>query len=43
MYQDNEHQAVAAMLSYNGIVLNYAFVIYNKSFSKIDAVQNITN
>ena len=29
------------MLSCNGIVLNYAFVMYNKSLSKIDIVQNI--
>ncbi len=39
--QDYGHQAVAVMLSYNGIVLNYAFVMYNKSISKIDLVQNI--
>ena len=35
------HQAVAVMLSCNGIVLNYAFVLYNKSISKIDIVQSI--
>ena len=29
------------MLSCNGIVLNYAFVLYNKSISKINIVQNI--
>ncbi len=29
--QDYGHQAVAVMLSCNGIVLNYAFVMYNKS------------
>ncbi len=29
------------MLSCNGIVLNYDFVLYNKSISKIDIVQNI--
>ena len=29
------------MLSCNGIVLNYAFVMYNKSISKIDIVQSI--
>ena len=29
------------MLSCNGIVLNYAFVMYNKSISKIDIVENI--
>ena len=39
--QDYGHQAVAVMLSCNGIVLNYAFVMYNKSVSKIDLVQNI--
>ena len=41
--QDYGHQAVAVMLSCNGIVLNYAFVMYNKSISKIDIVQNIAN
>ena len=40
--QDYGHQAVAVMLSCNGIVLNYAFVMYNKSVSKIKIVQNIT-
>ena len=39
--QDYGHQAVAVMLSCNGIVLNYDFVMYNKSISKIDIVQNI--
>lgn len=39
--QDYGHQAVAVMLSCNGIVLNYAFVLYNKSISKIGIVQNI--
>ena len=29
------------MLSCNGIVLNYAFVLYNKAVSKIDIVQDI--
>lgn len=38
---DYWHQAVAVMLSCNGVVLNYALVLYNKSFSKIDIVQNI--
>ena len=38
---DYGHQAAAVMLSCNGIVLNYAFVMYNKSISKIDIVQNI--
>lgn len=39
--QDYGHQAVAVMLSCNGIVLNYAFVLYNRSISKINIVQNI--
>ena len=39
--QDYGHQAVAVLLSCNGIVLNYDFVMYNKSISKIDIVQNI--
>lgn len=39
--QDYGHQAVAIMLSCNGIIRNYAFVMYNKSISKIDIVQNI--
>ena len=39
--QDYGHQAIAVMLSCNDIVLNYAFVMYNKSISKIDIVQNI--
>ena len=39
--QDYGHQAIAVMLSCNGIVLNYAFVMYNKSISKIDIVQSI--
>lgn len=29
------------MLFCNGIVLNYAFVLYNKSISKINIVQSI--
>ena len=39
--QDYGHQAVAVMLFCNGIVLNYAFVMYNKSISKINIVENI--
>ncbi len=39
--QDYGHQAVAVMLSCNGIVLNYAIVMYNKSKSKIDIVRDI--
>ena len=32
---DYGHQAVAILLSCNGIVLNYAFVMYNKSISRL--------
>ena len=39
--QDYGHQAVAVMLSCNGIVLNYTIVLYDKSRSKIDIVQEI--
>ena len=39
--QDYGHQAVAVMLSCNGIVLNYAFVLYNKAISKIDIVSEL--
>ena len=39
--QDYGHQAVSVMLSCNGIVLNYAFVLYNNAVSKIDIVQDI--
>lgn len=39
--QDYGHQAVSILLSCNGIVLNYAFVLYNKSVSKIDIINNI--
>jgi len=39
--QDYGHQAVAIMLSCNGIVLNYAIVMYDKSKSKIDIVRDI--
>jgi len=39
--QDYGHQAVAVMLSCNGIVLNYAIVMYDKSKSKIKIVQDI--
>ena len=38
--QDYGHQAVAVMLSCNSIVLNYDFLMYNKSISKIDIAQN---
>ena len=40
--QDYGHQAVAVMLSCNGIVLNYAVVMYNKSISKIEIVKGIS-
>ncbi len=39
--QDYGHQAVAVMLSCNGIVLKYAIIMYNKSKSKIDIVRDI--
>jgi hypothetical protein len=41
--QDFGHQAVAVMLSCNGIVLNYAIIMYNKSQSKIALVQQIAD
>ena len=41
--QDYGHQAVAAMLSCNGIVLNYAIVMYDKSLSKVKIVQEIAS
>ena len=41
--QDYGHQAVAIMLSCNGIVLNYAIVMYNKSISKVKIVQGIAD
>ena len=39
--QDYGHQAVSVMLSCNGIELNYAFVMYDKSMSKVKIVQDI--
>lgn len=39
--QDYGHQAVAVMLSCNGLTLNYAIIMYNKSKSKIDIVREI--
>ena len=39
--QDYVHQAVAVMLSCNGIVLNYALVMYDKGMSKVKIVQEI--
>ena len=41
--QDYGHQAVAVMLSCNGITLNYAIILYDKSKSKIQIVQEIAN
>ncbi len=41
--QDYGHQAVAVMLSCNGIVLNYAIVMYGKSKSKVKIVQEIAD
>lgn len=39
--QDYGHQAVAVMLSCNGIVLNYTIVMYDKSKSKIQLVCDV--
>lgn len=39
--QDYGHQAVGVMLSCNGIVLNYAMVLYDKSQTKIQIVCDI--
>lgn len=39
--QDYGHQAVSVLLSCNGIVLNYAILLYDKSKSKIELVQDI--
>ena len=39
--QDYGHQAVGVMLSCNGLVLNYAIVMYDKSQSKIQIVCDI--
>ncbi len=41
--QDYGHQAVGVMLACNGIVLNYAIVIYDKSRSKIQIACDIAN
>ncbi len=41
--QDYGHQAVSVMLSCNGITLNYAFVMYDKSISKIEIIKNIAD
>ena len=39
--QDYGHPAVSVMLSCNGITLNYAIIMYDKSLSKIDIVKQI--
>ena len=39
--QDYGHQIVSVMLSCNGITLNYAVIMYDKSKSKIQIVQEI--
>lgn len=41
--QDYGHQAVGVMLSCNGLSLNYAIVLYDKTCSKIEIVQGIIN
>ena len=41
--QDYGHQAVAVMLSCNGLVLNYTLIMYNKSKSEIDIVREIAD
>ncbi len=41
--QDYGHQAVGVMLACNGIVLNYANIMYDKSRSKIQIVCDIAN
>ncbi len=41
--QDYGHQAVGVMLSCNGIVLNYAIVMYDKSRSKIQIACDIAD
>lgn len=39
--QDYGHQVVSVMLSCSGIILNYAVILYDKSRSKIQIVQEI--
>ena len=41
--QDYGHQAVGVMLSCNGLSLNYAIVLYDRTRSKIEIVQSIIN
>lgn len=40
-HQDYGHQAVGVMLSCNGIVLNYGIVMYDKSKSRIEIIQDV--
>ena len=40
---DYGHQAVAVMLSCNGLVLNYSIIMYDKTKSKIKLVQDIAD
>lgn len=39
--QDYGHQIVSVMLSCNGITLNYAVILYDKTKSKIQIIQDI--
>lgn len=41
--QDYGHQAVAVMLSCNGVTLNYAMIMYDKKKSKIQIVREIAS
>ena len=41
--QDYGHQIVSVMLSCNGLILNYADILYDKSKSKIQIVQEIAD
>ena len=41
--QDYGHQIVSVMLSCNGIILNYAVILYDKSKSKIQIVQEVAD
>lgn len=40
-HQDYGHQILAVMLACNGMIFNYAIILYDKSKSKIQLVQNI--
>lgn len=40
---DYGHQAIAVMLSCNGITLNYAIIMYDKSMSKIELICRIAS